>query len=238
MRVSPDAFYSWRTGKTYRLSEPKQLLAEKVKEIFYVHRRRYGARRISADLKAESVAVGRKLAGTLMKRQNLTAIRARRFVPQATDSRHDFGYSPNLLKDTANRPSEKGAVLVDDITHLPLQNGKFCYLATFQDKLTRRVVGWQVSHTMTTQLVVDAFNRARRRGLIGRRAIIHTDRGSQYASVEYRRLLVYSRLSPEYERKGKLLRQCSSRKLFLAVQGGIIRKRQVRVGRTSQVREF
>ncbi|MEJ7863402.1 MAG: DDE-type integrase/transposase/recombinase, partial [Pyrinomonadaceae bacterium] len=53
----------------------------------------------------------------------------------------------------------------------------------------RRIVGWQVSERMTAQLVIDAFNRARRRGLIKRGAIIHTDRGSQYAAVEYRRLL-------------------------------------------------
>lgn len=83
----------------------------------------------------------------------------------------------------------QGLCLVGDITYLPLQNGRFCYLASFQDKFTRRIVGWQVSANMTAQLVIDAFNRARQRGLIKRGAIIHTDRGSQYASVEYRRLL-------------------------------------------------
>jgi transposase InsO family protein len=86
-------------------------------------------------------------------------------------------------------PVGQGLCLVGDITYLPLQNGRFCYLATFQDKFTRRIVGWQVSERMTAQLVIDALNRARRRGLIKRNAIIHTDRGSQYACGEYRRLL-------------------------------------------------
>lgn len=113
---------------------------------------------------------------------------SKRFVPKTTDSKHNFGYSPNLLK-TAGEPQEKGQVIVGDITYLPLQNGRFCYLATFQDKFTRRIVGWKVSTRMTAQLVIDAFGQARRRGLIKRGAIIHTDRGSQYASVEYRRLL-------------------------------------------------
>ena len=149
-----------------------------------------------------------------MKRQNLTAIRAKRFVPQTTDSRHDFGYSPNLLKDTANIPSEKGAVLVGDITYLPLQNGKFCYLATFQDKLTRRIVGWQVSRTMTAQLVIDAFNRARKRGLIGRGAIIHTDRGSQYASVEYRRLLYIDGFRQSMSAKGNCYDNAQAESFF------------------------
>ncbi len=163
-------------------------MAQAVKEVFYLHRRRYGARRISAELKADGLTVGRRLAGSLMRKQSLTAICPKRFVPRTTDSKHDFGYSPNLLK-AAGEPQEKGQVIVGDITYLPLQNGKFCYLATFQDKFTRRVVGWQVSANMTAQLVIDAFNRARSRGLIKRGAIIHTDRGSQYASVEYRRLL-------------------------------------------------
>lgn len=189
LKVSEDAFYAWRAGKTYQLSQPKSELAEAVKEVFYLHRRRYGARRISAELKADGLAVGRRLAGTLMKVQNLTAIRPRAFKPRTTDSAHSLGFSANLLTDAGNESTEKGQVIVGDITYLPLSNGKFCYLATFQDKFTRRIVGWAVSARMTAQFVIDAFNRARSRGLIAPRAIIHTDRGSQYASVEYRRLL-------------------------------------------------
>ncbi len=186
LKSSEAAYYSWRKGKTYRMSQKKSELAKAVKEVFYLHRRRYGARRISAELKADGLAVGRRLTASLMKEQSLTAIRPRAFKPRTTDSRHSFGFSPNLLRDPRGKPSGKGQVIVGDITYLPLQNGRFCYLATFQDKFTRRVVGWQVSPNMTAQLVIDAFNRARRRRLIGRGAIIHTDRGSQYASVEYR----------------------------------------------------
>jgi transposase InsO family protein len=114
-----------------------------------------------------------------MKQQSLTAIRPKRFVPKTTDSKHAFGFSPNLLPDPINQSFSKGQVMVGDITYLPLQSGRFCYLATFQDKFTRRVLGWQVSERMTAQLVLDALNRARSRRLIGRGAIIHTDRGSQ-----------------------------------------------------------
>ncbi len=189
LKSSEAAYYGWRGEKTYRLSQKRSELAEAVKEVFYLHRRRYGARRISAELKAGGLAVGRRLAGTLMKNQSLKAICPKRFVPRTTDSRHNFGFSPNLLKNALNEPFGQGEAIVGDITYLPLQNGKWCYLASFQDKYTRRIVGWQVSERMTAQLVIDAFNRARRRGLIKRGAIIHTDRGSQYAAVEYRRLL-------------------------------------------------
>jgi transposase InsO family protein len=202
LKVGEAAFYAWRKGQTYRLSPRKQELAAAVKEVFFLHRRRYGARRISAELQAEGLTVGRRLASSLMKEQSLTAIRPKRFVPQTTDSNHAFGYSPNLLRDPANEPAGQGEVIVGDITYLPLQNGKFCYLATFQDKFTRRIVGWQVSSRMTTQIVIDALNRARRGGLIGRGAIIHTDRGSQYASVEYRRLLYINGFRQSLSAKG------------------------------------
>ena len=189
MKVSEAAFYAWRGGKSYRMSRRRSEQAEAVKDIFYLHRRRYGAHRVSAELKASGLAVGRRLAANLMKAQHLVAISPKRFVPKTTESKHGCGYSPNLLYAASAEPSGAGQVIVGDITYIPLRGGKFCYLATFQDKFTRRIVGWAVSERMTAQLVIEAFNRTRRRGLLKRGAIIHTDRGSQYASVEYRRLL-------------------------------------------------
>jgi len=161
-----------------------------------------------------------------MKEQSLTAISPKRFVPRTTDSKHTFGFSPNLLKARLNEPVGEGEVIVGDITYLPLQNGKFCYLATFQDKFTRRIVGWQVSGQMTAQLVIDAFNRARRRGLIKRGAIIHTDRGSQCASVDYRRLLCINGFRQSMSGKGNCYDNAQAESFFSRfkaelVEGGI-----------------
>lgn len=221
LKVGEAAFYAWRGGKTYRLSQKKSDLSEAVKEVFYLHRRRYGARRISAELNASGLTVGRRLAGTLMRKQSLTAIQSKRFVPRTTDSKHDFGYSPNLLK-AASEPQEKGQVIVGDITYLPLSYGRFCYLATFQDKFTRRVVGWQVAANMTAQLVIDAFNRARSRGLIKRGAIIHTDRGSQYASVEYRRLLYIYGFRQSMSAKGNCYDNAQAESFFSRFKAELI----------------
>jgi len=141
LKASEAAFYAWRGGQTYQLSQKKRELSKAVKEVFYLHRRRYGARRISAELQASGLAVGRRLAGSLMKAQSLAAIALKRFVPRTTDSKHHFGFSPNLLRDPTGEPVGQSKVIVGDITYLPLQNGRFCYLATFQEKFTRRVVG-------------------------------------------------------------------------------------------------
>jgi len=83
-----------------------------------------------------------------------------------------------LLKDVAAADEMPGAVLVGDITYLPVRGRRFCYLATFQDKVTRRIIGWEVAAQMTAELVVRALQMALRRGLVGAGAIVHTDRGS------------------------------------------------------------
>ncbi|MFV0390050.1 MAG: IS3 family transposase [Pyrinomonadaceae bacterium] len=110
-------------------------------------------------------------------------------MPKTTDSKHDLGYSPNLLKEVEIDKITRGEVIVGDITYLPLSGGKFCYLAMFQDKFTKRIVGWQVADNMRAELVIGALLMAKRRGLIGINAIIHTDRGSQYGAKDYRKLL-------------------------------------------------
>jgi len=93
-----------------------------------------------------------------MREQGLRAIAPRRCKRRMTDSNHDSRISPNLLKESANEARQAGVCAVGDITYLPHQNGRWCYLASFQDKFTRRVVGWQVAENMTAQLVIDAFN--------------------------------------------------------------------------------
>lgn len=209
MRVSRTAFYAYRRGVSFRQTRRQTALGERVKECFYQHRRRYGARRIAAELN-----IGRAAARSVMRREGLRAIAPKRFKPTTTDSKHDLRVSPNLLQSGANQPKGKGEVIVGDITYLPLKGGGFCYLACFQDKYTRRVVGWQVSGRMTAQFVLDAFGQASRGGHLKRGAIIHTDRGSQYASAEYRRLLYIHGFRQSMSRKGNCYDNAQAESFF------------------------
>ncbi len=161
-----------------------------------------------------------------MKRENLRAIAPKRFKPRTTDSNHDRQVSPNLLQSGANQPMDKGEVMVGDITYLPLRSGKFCYLAVLQDKFTRRIVGWAVSARMTTQLVLDALQMARRRWLIKSKAIIHTDRGSQYPSFEYQRVLYINGFRQSMSRRGNCYDNAQAESFFSRfktelIEGGI-----------------
>jgi transposase InsO family protein len=184
MEVSLLAFYAYVRGASYRKTKRQAELDKRVRTCFYFHRRRCGTRRIAAELQT-----GRAAVRAAMRRENLEAMAPRKFKPKTTDSNHDSRINPNLLKESANTPSGAGEVIVGDITYIRLADGSFCYLAIFQDKFTRRIIGWALSARMTVQLVIDALQRGRRRALLKRGAIIHTDRGSQYAAVEFRRLL-------------------------------------------------
>ena len=129
MQVSSSAYYAWRKQQTESAKVEEVHLREQVKQVFFEHRRRYGSRRIAAELKKRGVKVGRFLVQRLMGEQNLGAICPKRFVPRTTDSRHNQLASPNLLKDGGNEARSWGEVIVGDITYLPLVGGRWCYLA-------------------------------------------------------------------------------------------------------------
>ena len=192
MRVSQSAYHDYRRGTTYGVSPEKIAIGERVNAVFHCHRRRYGARRIAAELKAEGMNAGRRSVRSQMRRLELRPIQPKRFVPHTTDSRHGVAPSPNLLLDGQNAPQKPREVLVGDITYLPLASGKWGYPASWQDKFTKRVVGWAVEERMTEELVIKAFKRAVASGGVKAETIVHTDRGSQYVSNNFRALLAES----------------------------------------------
>ncbi len=170
--------------------------------------------------------IGRATVQKVMRRMGLRAIQPRSFTPKTTDSKHGLPVSANLLQDGGCAPTAPGEVFVGDITYLRLRSGGFCYLACLQDKYTRRIVGWKVSTRMTAQFVIDVFLQARRRGLIGKNAIIHSDQGSQYAAVEYRRLLYTGGFRQSMSRKGNCYDNAQAESFFSRfkaelVEGGI-----------------
>jgi len=91
-----------------------------------------------------------------MREQALQAIQPRRFAPRTTDSRHGQRMSPNLLLERAINVDRPRQVIVGDITFLPLQNGRWAYLATWMDLFSRKIVGWHVADSMTAELVIDS----------------------------------------------------------------------------------
>lgn len=186
----------------------------KVLEKFYFHKSRYGSRRVSGELKDEGVGAGRYVVRRVMREEGLVAKGPRRFKPRTTDSRHTRTASPNLLKEAAGTAFGAGEALVGDITYLPMRGGGFCYLAMFQDVRTKRIAGWSISARMTATLVTEALAMALRRGFVKRNAIIHTDRGSQYASHEFRQQIKRCRLRQSMSGKGNCYDNAQAESFF------------------------
>ena len=225
MKVSRSAYYAW-AAKAERREKPGDKQGEKeasmraaVRDKFYFHKRRYGSRRVSEELKGEGIKAGRFVVTRVMREEGLKAKYPKAFRPRTTDSRHDKQPSPNLLKDVDNTALAAGEAIVGDITYLPLTNGRFCYLAMFQDVRTKRIVGWSVSQRMTAELVIDALKMGLRRGFVKRNAIIHTDRGSQYASNEYRALIRRCNLRQSMSAKGNCYDNAQAESFFSRFAG-------------------
>lgn len=180
--VSRSGYYAWR-GRVAQADE----LTPLVTQVFWRHGRRYGSRRVTAELQAQNHAIGRRRVRRIMQAQQLHALQPKSFVPRTTDSGHGGRMSPNLLAELAITQPHK--VYVSDITYLPLLNGEWAYLATWMDLYTRKITGWQVAGSMTADLIIHALQQAIVREQPARGLITHSDRGGQYVDADFRALL-------------------------------------------------
>lgn len=188
LSVSRSGFYSWRKGQRSIRDRKDRELIPLIHDIFWYHRRRYGARRISEELKRRKVLCGVGRVARLLKSQGLRAIQPRSFKPKTTDSRHRLGFNDNLLVKH-DGPSAINEIWVGDITYIPLRSGRFSYFSTLVDLYSRRIVGWSYRRTMDEELVIESLQNAIRLRQPPAGLIHHSDRGGQYASKRYRAIL-------------------------------------------------
>jgi transposase InsO family protein len=163
-----------------------QKLGDQIEEIFKEHRARYGYRRIYEELSDREIQCGCDRVRRLMKERGLRAIQPKTFAPQTSDGRADKP-SENLVASRAF-PEKPNEILAGDITYIRTATG-WIYLAIVIDLCSRRVVGWSLADHMRADLVVEALEQAlgSTPKVAGR--IFHSDRGSQYGSKAFRKLL-------------------------------------------------
>ena len=165
LEVSRSGYYEWLKPAPAPQPAEQQALAteggkidkqQQIKDIFTLHRRRYGTRRLVGEMKDRGIGVSRDFVRKVLTDNQLKPIQPRSFVPRTTGSRHTLGYSPNLLLDRP-RPTGLNQVWVSDITYIPLANGKWLYLAVWIDLWSRKVVGWCLADHMRDELVITAL---------------------------------------------------------------------------------
>ena len=199
LRVAPSAYYAWQRQHQSPTAGPAWQAA--VCQASARHGRRYGTRRLRADLHAEGHRVGRWRIRRALAAHGLRAQQPRAFVLRTTDSEPAVRAAPNYLLGQP-APTAPNRVWVGDITCLPRQGGGWLYLVVWLDRCSRKVVGWDVRDTMPEDLVSEALRRALavRRPPAG--LIIHSDQGSQYTAARFKQLLVRCGARQSMSRRG------------------------------------
>ena len=186
--ISRSAYYAYCQGESHELSSSKAAISKAVKEVFDTHLRRYGSRRIVAELRENGLKVGRYAVRHRLKEQGLKAIQPRSFVPKTTQTDPSKIRSNNLLLDL-EPISGINQVYISDITYIPMTNGGFIYLATWTDLFSRYIVGWALDKNMEAPLVFEPLKKAFAKRQPPNGIIIHSDGGGQYMDAVFRKWL-------------------------------------------------
>ena len=185
--VSPAGYYAWRSRPESRRSAANRDLVDDIKQVHRDTSGRYGSPRIHAELKAQGRGVSRGRVERLMRHHGIRAIMARPRRVRTTDSRHNFPIAPNLLERnfTATAPNR---IWLADITYVETDQG-WLYLATILDLYSRKIVGWAMCDHLRADLPLAALRMAISAQRPGAGLIHHSDRGVQYASEDYRKVI-------------------------------------------------
>lgn len=210
LEVSRSSYYAARR----RLRQPVSLcpVTTHLQAAFAASGRSYGSRRLRASLHKRGMVVGRHRIRKLMRINNIRPTWKRKFI-HTTDSRHALPIADNIL----NRQFEPGAAnvaWVSDITYIRTRSG-WLYLATVLDLYSRKIVGWAMAPNMPSELVCSALQMAITQRNPSRGLIVHSDRGSQYASEPHRALLACHGLRASMSRKANCWDNAVMERFFL-----------------------
>ncbi|WP_338826103.1 IS3 family transposase [Neomoorella thermoacetica] len=186
LKVSRTGYYRWLKRPVSQRRSQDEIIKEKILNIYNKSRKTYGSPRIQKQLGREGIHCSKKRVERLMREAGVQAIQKRKFKV-TTDSRHNLPVAENILNRefTASSPNKRW---VTDITYIPTEEG-WLYLAAVMDLYSKRIAGYSMQKYLTRELVIEALQKAVTNRRPGRGLVIHSDRGSQYASSDYQQLL-------------------------------------------------
>lgn len=200
MEVSRSGYFKWRSAEPSMQELRKRAIMERITYHFYDNGKRYGAPKITMLVNAEGYKITERTVGLYMQELELRSCVSKKFKVQTTDSDHDLPIAPNIL-DQKFKIDKPNKVWVTDITYIPCREGRL-YLASVLDLCTREIVGWRLNDRMTTDLCIGALQDAYEAQKPKKGLLHHSDRGSQYASAEYREQLKAYKMKASMSRKG------------------------------------
>jgi putative transposase len=198
--VSTSGFYAWMSRPQSEQERRRETILAEIRAIHLEFKRRVGSPSIHAELNARGFPCCVNTVAKLMHDNDIRAKTARKFR-HTTDSKHSRAVAENLLERqfTASKPNE---AWLGDITYIWTREG-WLYLAAVEDLFSRMVVGWSMAEHMESRLVVDALGMAIARRLPTQGLLAHSDRGSQYASEHYQKVLLEAGIECSMSGKGQ-----------------------------------
>lgn len=197
--IERSGYYAWAKRKPSKRKLLNEELDKKIMAAFNTHKGRYGVQRIAEELRDNGEICSKNRVSKRMKYLGLQA-KAKKKFKVTTDSKHKLPVAKNLLNRdfSTTAPNQKW---VGDISYVWTEEG-WMYLAVVIDLYSRAVIGWSIQPTMSRQLVIDALMMALWRRGFPKGLIFHSDRGSQYCSKEYQKMLKVYGIICSMSRKG------------------------------------
>jgi len=235
LSVSRSGYYHWTARGPSRRARSNRDLDSRIRKIFARHKQRYGAPRITTDLHDEGIECSENRVARRMRALGLRAIQAKKFKV-TTDSNHSKPVAPDLLEQdfAAAAPNQKW---VSDISYVWTAEG-WLYLAVVMDLYSRAIVGWSMNRRMTQQLVCDALTMALFRRHFPKDTIIHSDRGSQYCSRRYQRLIRNNGLRCSMGRKANCYDNAAMESFFHTLKVELVHRERYATRRRATSRIF
>ena len=222
LKVSRSGYYAWASRATSQHDRDDVQLLVHVRDAHRQSRGTYGSTRVRRELvMGRGFQVGRRRIARLMRQNGLAGCHPRRFRV-TTDSTHAHPIAPNVVDRsfTATAPNQ---LWVTDITYVRTWEG-WLYLAAIIDVFSRRVVGWAMANHMRTTLILDALGMALGERLPGVGLVHHSDRGSQYASRDYRKMLKARNIVCSMSRRGNCWDNAMAESFFATLKNDLIHR--------------
>ena len=223
LKVSRSGYYAWRNRKASQRAKENEKLIVFIEKVFLSSRKTYGSPRVFKQLRADGIACGRNRVARLMRHENIVAQRQRRYK-RSRSLPHEANVTENILKRqfTVSQPNK---VWAGDISFFWTGSG-WIHLAVIMDLFSRRIIGWSLSTNANEELVKGALNMAIANRNMPDGILHHTDRGSQYGSDEYQKILKERNMTCSMSRKGDCYDNAVVESFFKTIKVELTRDRR------------
>lgn len=221
-KVTKSGYYDWLGRKPSRRALERQQIIQEIKTVYKESKNRYGSPKITNELLERGWKVSRPRVARMMYLEGLKSIICKKYRGVTTDSKHNFPIAENHLKRDFHS-SSPGHKWVSDITYIPTGQG-WMYLTIIMDLYDRKIIGWSLSTTMTTQdTIMAAWRMAVLNRPITQTLIFHSDRGVQYASSAFSEKLKKQSIIQSMSRKGNCWDNAVAENFFKILKSELVK---------------